>query len=137
MAKRAFDNNRHVRTALSALVAVAFALSMALAYVPHADAAVADAHPHDAGTHDVSDGHAHAQAGHLHGVADSCDDDGHHDGTAPHGGACCKLSCHAALPVLAEPARAPAVVGIDATSVLAADIPIRLTSIDRPPRRHA
>lgn len=119
------------RQLLSTLMVVLFALSvttivpaqaMVAAHGDHHAAGAVPAVDHQRGDHAAAQKAVHC-------------DDANGDGAAgPHGGSCCQMSCHAALPVQAMiAARAQiAVQRLVALAILMG--PQRNTSIDRPPR---
>jgi hypothetical protein len=119
------------RRLLSIVAAIVFALSATTVVPAQARvAAPADHHAGSASTEqhalDHTTGHAAAHK------STHCDDDGGKAG--PHGGSCCQMSCHAALPAQAVPA---ARVHVTSPKVIAAAAPLgqqRILSIDRPPR---
>ena len=122
------------RLLLSLVAAIVFVLS-ATTIMPaqarttaqaghHAGSASAEQHSHD---HAADPAAAHKSS--------HCDDDGGKAG--PHGGSCCQMSCHAALPAQAVPATREYVTS---PKVIAAAAPLgqqRILSIERPPRSAA
>lgn len=131
-ARRTIKDRRGIVSILAAIFLVLSSVAM-LAPSHAATPAPAQAvqHHHD-GAADVGT-HHHPETTQTD-VKGTCGD--HHKAQG-HGGTCCKITCHAAIPALALPVTAPQQLAILASRVPVADAPHRTVFIDRPPRVRA
>lgn len=137
------DRRISVRRAFVSAVATLFLVLTSFFPVPHHASAAAlplatqvNHHQHDpddAARHDHGTIH-HAGIGQADRVSNDCAD---HVNSQAHGGACCQLSCHAALPAPAAPLALPRLDGAIAGVASIPLAPQRVILLDRPPRTRA